>query len=88
MRDWLDKYKDDTVRTQMYYAKQGRITEEMEYVAKEENLSPELIRSEIERGRLIIPANINHINQKPMAMLRDPQNLAVQHLFLLLHRLL
>ena len=68
MRDWLDKYKDDTVRTQMYYAKQGRITEEMEYVAKEENLSPELIRSEIERGRLIIPSNINHVNQKPMAI--------------------
>jgi phosphomethylpyrimidine synthase len=68
MRDWLDKYKDDTVRTQMYYAKQGRITEEMMYVAKEENLAPELIRSEIERGRLIIPANINHVNQKPMAI--------------------
>jgi len=68
MRDWLDKYKDDAVRTQMYYAKQGRITEEMMYVAKEENLAPELIRSEIERGRMIIPANINHKNLKPMAI--------------------
>lgn len=63
MRNWLEKYKNDSVRTQMYYAKQGRITEEMEYIAKVENLEPELIRSEVARGRMVIPANINHINQ-------------------------
>jgi len=68
MRDWLDNHKDDKVRTQMYYAKQGIITPDMEYVAKVENLDPELVRSEIERGRLIIPANINHRNLKPMAI--------------------
>ena len=68
MRDWLDNHKNDKVRTQMYYAKQGIITPDMEYVAKVENLDPELIRSEIERGRLIIPANVNHRNLKPMAI--------------------
>lgn len=68
MRDWLDNHKNDKIRTQMYYAKQGIITPDMEYVAKVENLDPELVRAEIERGRLIIPANINHRNLKPMAI--------------------
>lgn len=66
--EWVKKREKDKCRTQMYYAKQGIITEEMEYVAKEENLEPELIRSEIARGRLIIPANINHHTLKPMAI--------------------
>ncbi|QKJ21481.1 phosphomethylpyrimidine synthase ThiC [Poseidonibacter lekithochrous] len=68
MRDWLDNHKNDKIRTQMYYAKQGIITPDMEYVAEVENLEPELIRAEIERGRLIIPANINHRNLKPMSI--------------------
>lgn len=68
MRDWLDNHKDDEVRTQMYYAKRGIITPDMQYVAKVENIEPELVRSEIARGRLIIPANINHKHLKPMAI--------------------
>jgi len=44
----------------MYYAKQGIITEEMEFVAKVEKIDAELLRSEIARGRCIIPANVNH----------------------------
>jgi len=65
---WIEKRKNDKVRTQMYYAKKGIITEEMEYIAKKENLEPEIIRSEVARGRLIIPANINHIHLEPMAI--------------------
>lgn len=68
MRDWLDNHKDDEVRTQMYYAKRGIITPDMEYVAKVEKIDPELVRSEIARGRLIIPANVNHKHLKPMAI--------------------
>lgn len=68
MRDWLDNHKDDEVRTQMHYAKKGMITPEMEYVAKVEKIEPELVRSEIARGRLIIPANVNHKHLKPMAI--------------------
>ncbi len=68
MRDWLDNHKNDKVRTQMFYAKQGIITDDMKTVAKEEDLEPEFIRSEIERGRLIIPANINHRNLNVMAI--------------------
>ncbi len=65
---WVKKRQNDPVRTQMYYAKNGIVTEEMEYVAKIENLSAELVRSEIARGRLIIPANINHTSLEPMAI--------------------
>src|SRR5574344_2055805 len=68
IKKFLDKHKNDKVRKQMYYTKQGIITPHMEFVAKKENLEPEFIRSEIARGRLIIPANVNHINQEPMAI--------------------
>jgi len=67
-REWIEKRKNDKVRTQMYYAKKGIITEEMEYVAKKENLEPKFVRSEVARGRLIIPANINHVHLEPMAI--------------------
>ncbi|WP_024789311.1 phosphomethylpyrimidine synthase ThiC [Lebetimonas sp. JH292] len=67
-RKWLEKRKKDKIKTQMYYAKKGIITEEMEYVAEIENLPAELIRSEVARGRLIIPSNINHKHLKPMAI--------------------
>src|ERR1700726_5074191 len=52
--------------SQMHYARNGVITEEMEYVARREKLEPELVRSEVARGRAIIPANINHRNLEPM----------------------
>lgn len=65
---WIEARKQDSIRTQLYYAKRGIITQEMEYVANIENLSPELIRAEVERGRLIIPANINHTNLEPMGI--------------------
>jgi phosphomethylpyrimidine synthase len=68
MREWLDNHTNDEVRTQMYYAKRGIITPDMEYVAKVEKIDPELVRSEIARGRLIIPANVNHKHLKPMAI--------------------
>ena len=37
--------------SQMHFARQGVITEEMEYIAKREKLEPELIRSEVARGQ-------------------------------------
>jgi len=66
--EWLKKREGDNVRTQMFYAKQGIITEEMKYVAELEKLEPELVRSEVARGRMIIPANVNHKNLEPMAI--------------------
>jgi len=65
---WVEKRWSDTVRTQMHYARKGLVTEEMEYVARRERVSPELVRDEVARGRMIIPANINHSNLEPMAI--------------------
>jgi phosphomethylpyrimidine synthase len=59
---------NDPIRTQMYYARQGVITQEMEYIAKREHVTGELIRSEVARGRMIIPANIHHGNLEPMCI--------------------
>jgi len=65
---WVTKRTDDPIRTQMYYARKGVVTEEMEYVAQRENITPELVRDEVARGRMIIPANIRHVNLEPMAI--------------------
>ncbi len=65
--EWV-KNRIGECRTQMFYARQNIITPEMDYVAKKENLDAEFIRSEVARGRMIIPANINHVHQEPMAI--------------------
>jgi phosphomethylpyrimidine synthase len=57
--------------TQMHFARQGIVTPEMEFVARRENLDPEFVRSEVARGRAIIPANINHPEIEPMAIGRN-----------------
>src|SRR5947209_18870727 len=66
--EWVAKRKQDKIRTQRHYARQGIVTEEMHYVAKRESLAPELVRSEVARGRMIIPANIHHRNLEPMCI--------------------
>ena len=74
MRDaWIEKRAtamNGGVRnfSQMHYARKGVITEEMQYVAQREKLTPELVRDEVARGRAIIPANINHRNLEPMGI--------------------
>ncbi len=52
--------------TQLHYARQGRITPEMEFIAIREGVSPELVRDEVARGRAIVPSNINHPETEPM----------------------
>jgi phosphomethylpyrimidine synthase len=69
--DWLTRRKAENADgnfSQMHYARQGRVTEEMLYVAEREKLSPELVRDEVGRGRMIIPANINHPELEPMCI--------------------
>ena len=67
---------------QMYYAKQGFVTPEMEYVAIRENMNcrelgiethitPEFVRDEIAAGRAVMPANINHPEAEPMIIGRN-----------------
>ncbi len=65
---WVARRIDDPIRTQMHYARRGEITPEMEYVARRENLTPESIRDEVARGRMIIPANLRHTNLEPMCI--------------------
>jgi phosphomethylpyrimidine synthase len=97
--------------SQMYYARRGIVTPEMEFIAIRENLqrqqyieslkaggktgekmlellvkqhrgesfgaaipdviTPEFVRSEVARGRAIIPANINHPESEPMIIGRN-----------------
>ena len=52
--------------TQMHYAKRGIITPEMDFIAVREAMDAEFVRSEVARGRAIIPANINHPELEPM----------------------
>ncbi|MBK9169824.1 MAG: phosphomethylpyrimidine synthase ThiC [Bryobacterales bacterium] len=66
--EWVKKRDGDRVRTQMHYARKGIVTEEMEYVARRENLPAETVRSEVARGRMIIPANVHHTNLEPMCI--------------------
>jgi phosphomethylpyrimidine synthase len=66
--EWLASRQKDPIRTQIYYARQGMITPEMEFVAQREGQTSEVIRSEVARGRMIIPANVNHHSLEPMCI--------------------
>jgi phosphomethylpyrimidine synthase len=63
-------FQQAATMTQLESARQGTITPEMHYVAKREDLDPELIRSEVARGRMVIPANTIHLKKslEPMAI--------------------
>jgi phosphomethylpyrimidine synthase len=50
--------------TQIYYARQGKITDAMRRVAEKEGLDPEVVCQEVARGRMVIPANVNHLAMK------------------------
>ncbi|MEY2558268.1 MAG: phosphomethylpyrimidine synthase [Verrucomicrobiota bacterium] len=93
--------KNGSAVTQLYYARQGIITPEMEFIAIREcgkignpkseirndlghqhaghsfgaaipkEITPEFVRSEVARGRAIIPANINHPELEPMIIGRN-----------------
>src|SRR3954468_19077009 len=65
---WIERRRGLPNVSQMHFARQGVVTEEMEHVARREKLPAELIRSEVARGRMIIPANVNHPELEPMAI--------------------
>ena len=80
---WInDRAAKDNNVCQMYYAKKGIITPEMEYVAIRENMNcqmlgiethitPEYVCKEVAEGRAVIPANINHPEAEPMIIGRN-----------------
>ncbi len=52
--------------SQLHYARQGIVTDEMRFVAARESMLPEFVRTEIAAGRAIIPANKRHPELEPM----------------------
>jgi phosphomethylpyrimidine synthase len=65
---WVQARRGAACPTQMRFARDGVVTEEMRYVAGRENLDPDFVRDEVARGRMIIPANVNHPELEPMAI--------------------
>lgn len=65
--DWVAarEARGDAVCTQMHYARQGIITEEMAFAAAREGLDPEFVRAEVAAGRAIIPSNKRHLELEP-----------------------
>src|SRR5688500_19121401 len=57
-------------RTQMAFARRGEVTPAMHFGAEREAIAPELVRDEVARGRLVIPANVHHLQGalEPMAI--------------------
>ena len=70
--EWIAaRRRSGFVGTQLYYARRGEITAEMEFVAAREGLPADFVRAEIARGRAIIPSNINHLELEPMNIGRN-----------------
>ncbi|HZK18526.1 MAG TPA: phosphomethylpyrimidine synthase ThiC [Clostridia bacterium] len=52
--------------TQVLSARKGIITPEIKKVADLEKRDPEFVRAGVASGSIVIPANVNHINLKPL----------------------
>src|SRR5712692_3794340 len=50
--------------TQIEAARQGIVTEAMRFVAEREELDADLVRAEVARGRMVIPANKAHLQKR------------------------
>jgi len=66
--EWIARRRGEPCVTQMHYARRGIATEEMARVAEREDLDLETVVSEVARGRMIIPANVNHPELDPMGI--------------------
>jgi phosphomethylpyrimidine synthase len=66
--EWIAKRRGRENVTQMTLARRGVVTEEIAHVAKRERLAPELVRDEVARGRLVVPANVNHPELEPIGI--------------------
>jgi phosphomethylpyrimidine synthase len=63
--------RGDQNYSQMHYARQGVVTEEMAFVAAREGFEPEFVRKEIADGRAVIPANRRHLELEPVIIGRN-----------------
>src|SRR6266498_1220478 len=66
--DWIAKRRGQANVSQMHFARRGLVTEEMAHVAKLERIAPELVRDEVARGRLVVPANVRHPELEPIGI--------------------
>jgi phosphomethylpyrimidine synthase len=66
--EWVSKRRGQANVTQLHLARQGTTTEEMSRVAARERLPVELVRAEVARGRMVIPANLNHPELDPLGI--------------------
>jgi phosphomethylpyrimidine synthase len=57
-----------SVGTQLWYARRGEITAEMEFIALREGVPATKVRDEVAAGRAVIPANVNHPETEPMVI--------------------
>ncbi len=74
---------EGSAMTQLELARRGAITPEMHRVAQREGTTPETIRDEVARGRLVIPANVRHLagsgGEAPSAQPRFHPDVVVGH---------
>ena len=64
---WIAARRGGAGVTQLHFARRGVVTPEMEFVAAARRAwTREFVRSEVARGRAIIPANVNHPELEPM----------------------
>ena len=70
-KHWVAPRRGTAAVTQLHFARQGIVTPEMEFVAIREGFAPDFVRSEVARGRAIIPANLNHVELEPMIIGRN-----------------
>lgn len=74
--EWDNARAKEGRKTQLWYAKNGIVTPEMEYAAIRENqgksgkgaITPEMVREEIAAGRAVIPSNYRHPEAEPMVI--------------------
>ncbi|MGU3293028.1 phosphomethylpyrimidine synthase ThiC [Williamsia sp. M5A3_1d] len=64
--DWDRPDPIDGAATQLAWARAGLVTPEMRFIAAREGVDVELVRSEVARGRAVIPANHRHPESEPM----------------------
>ena len=71
--EWIARREErgDVNHSQMHYARKGVVTEEMQFVAMRENMTPQFVRDEVASGRAIIPANRKHPEIEPMIIGRN-----------------
>jgi phosphomethylpyrimidine synthase len=68
---WVAPRRGSACVTQLHYARRGEVTPEMAFIAAREGLPADFVKSEVARGRAIIPANINHPELEPMIIGRN-----------------